>query len=151
MMLAAALLLQVAAPSNAVGRTAQKGTSGAVPLKADKVYTGMWMDAFERQQFFEGRALRGSKRSAKPEIWLEIDRWKALKAPKLHPHFADITTPRFYRVRFVGAEARDMACDRKAVGLPACYGHQGFFSGLIVVRRLLSIEELPAFNSGSPR
>lgn len=139
-MLMAALLLLQAAPSI-------DGSRAPVEMKPPRTYDGVWFDIFEAQQFLS----RG--RDGPPGLdapWIAIDRSSALKS---YPDFRrDLTTPRRYRIRFVGREARDMDCHRKDFGIASgCYGHEGAFSGMVVVDRILSIAYIGPLAATPPR
>jgi hypothetical protein len=141
-MLMAALLLLQAAPSI-------DGSRVAVEMKPRRTYEGVWFDIFEAQQFVD-RGRDGDAHLDRDAPWIAIDRSSALKS---YPDFRrDLTTPRRYRIRFLGREARDMDCHRKDSGLASgCYGHEGAFSGMVVADRILSIAYIGRLAATPPR
>ncbi len=107
------------------------------------MYEGVWYDTFEGQEFVDQAMMAAVDAAPHSRVWLEIDRRDALALANLPERIPEITTPRSYRVRFMGAETLTMNChERDPFGWPSCYGHEGAFPGMVVVERMLSIDAL---------
>jgi len=103
-------------------------------VEAERIYSGVFVDDFESQQFFEGaKGVADIDRRARPRTWADFD-----VVGFGHPFDVTRREPGIaYHVRFVGVKR-----SRGVAGIPCGYGHMNSSDAAMRVVRLLAIERL---------
>jgi hypothetical protein len=116
------------------GKTARRyvGDRACFHFEPQRLYTGIWIRGFEQSSFCEDiRDLR-QVAGCKQDVWLSIDQRSFVP-----PDFKPKNDGRAYRIAFLGRRA-SAENDRSIMG----YGHLGGSSGLVLVDRIVSWEDL---------
>jgi hypothetical protein len=92
---------------------------------------GVWVDAFEGQSFREGAGTTYDVPERRGNVWIQFQAAARAKLPRQEG------SGHAYRIRFLGRKAKDM--QRQSLD---GYGHFGLSAGLIIVDRLIQIEDL---------
>lgn len=109
-------------------------------FKRPREFSGTLIYEFEGIQFLENENLETCLPAPREMVWLEID------SASHNPIAFEPTYGHAYRIRFVGREVRDMHRPEMHG-----YGHMSLFSGLIIVDRLISAQDLGRFDRNSYR
>lgn len=140
---AAALLIQAAAGDaapdkcwreqveNGVRVMVYLGDRSCVPLEPPSEQDGLWINAFEGQRFIPDGTKPADVKRRDAGIWFNMHELLTPDLP-VRP-----LTGHVYRVRFVGRMATDM--NRKPLD---GYGHMSMSPGLVVVDRMIAMEDL---------
>lgn len=102
-----------------------------VAFQPTKVMQGVWIDAFEGQSFHAGSNTLKNIKQRYEGVWISFRPPARKRLPRQEG------SGHAYRIRFLGRMAQDMHRQRLDG-----YGHFAMSAGLVVVDRLMEIEDL---------